>query len=59
MQLYHIVIDVELEDDEEAARVLDQVKQALTPPPIPNREWAFAVLSADEMRRRPWGHPGH
>lgn len=42
MPSYDIVITVDLEDDIEAERILDEVQKALHPLPLPDREWTFA-----------------
>ncbi len=43
MPTYDIVISVDLEDDIEAERTLDEVQKALHPLPRPDREWTFAL----------------
>ncbi|MGI9658960.1 MAG: hypothetical protein ACR2OD_08625 [Gaiellaceae bacterium] len=40
---YDIVITVDLEDDIEAARILDEVQKAIHPLPRPDKEWSFAI----------------
>jgi hypothetical protein len=43
MPNYDIVITVDLEDDIEAARILDEVQKAIHPLPRPDKEWTFAI----------------
>lgn len=43
MPTYDIVISVDLEDDIEADRILDEVQKALHPLPRPDKEWTFAI----------------
>ncbi len=59
MRYYEIVITVDLEDDDEADRVLEEVKERLTPLPVPDRDWHFAILSPEKRARIPRAHPGH
>lgn len=43
MPKYDITITVDLEDDIEADRILDEVQKALHPLPRPDRTWSFAI----------------
>lgn len=43
MPTYDIVITVDLEDDIEAERILDEVQKAIHPLPRPDKEWTFAI----------------